>query len=105
MLDLSLIEVGINNNETLVHQMSKALGFESDHESFLVFNPLVAFPKDREIACTWLGHLVPVGKTFVLGQNHTTWHNFLHRIVLGVAEVLELVGGAEQDIDTSTILV
>jgi len=101
MLELSLIKVRISNKVTLVHQMSKLLGFESDHESFLVFDPVVAFPKDLEIACARLDHLVSVGKTFILGQDHTPWDNFFRWIVLG----LELLSRTEWDVDASTIFV
>ena len=73
--------------------------------SVLAFDPVVAFPKDLEIMCTRLDHLVPVRKTFVLGQDHAPWDNFWRRIALGVAENLELLGRAEQDVDVSTILV
>jgi len=43
--------------------------------------------------------------TFILGQDHAPWNNFLCRIALCVAENLELLGRAEQDVDVSTILV
>jgi len=54
MLELSLIEVRISNVVTLVHQMSKILGFKSNHESVLALDPVVAFPKDLEIASAHL---------------------------------------------------
>jgi len=57
---LCVVEIRINNNVTRVHQMSKVLGFKSNHKSVLEIHPIVGFTKRLEVSCARLDRLVPV---------------------------------------------
>ena len=103
MLLLRLVEIRSDDGVAWVDQMSKILGFESNHESVLAIHPVVGFTKRLEVLCARLDQLVPFRNTFVLGQSESPRDNLFGRIALIVAEILELSCNAVKDVDTSAL--
>jgi len=66
---LCLVQIPISDDVTWVNQMTKVLGFESNHKDFLVVHPAVGFTTWLEVSCAWLDQFVPVRKTFVVGDS------------------------------------
>jgi len=48
---LCLVSILIDDDVAWVDQMSKVLGFESNHKDFLVVHPAVGFATGLEVSC------------------------------------------------------
>jgi len=66
---LCLVQILIDDDVSWVDQMSKILGFESNHKDFLPIYPTVGITKGLEVSCAWLDQFIPVRKTFVVGDS------------------------------------
>jgi len=66
---LCLVQILIDDAMAWVNQMSKVLGFESNHKDFLAVHPVVGFTIRLKVVCARLDQFVPIRKTLVLGNS------------------------------------